>query len=484
MIILDTTLREGEQTPNVSFTVDEKIQFAKMIDDFGVEMIEAGHPSVSHQVHEAVKKIASENLNAEIVAHVRAVRSDIDEALTCDVDRIVIFLATSQVHLSDKLHFSQEKALDVITNEIEYAKDHGLNIRYTPEDSTRTGLDFLIKACQTAVNAGADRISIADTVGISTPSKFAQLISTVHDQINAKIDVHCHNDFGLALANALSAVDAGADCVHATVNGLGERVGIVDLASLASSYSILLNNNTHYKLEMLKEISEYVEKISGVYNSPNTPIVGETAFTHKSGVHTDGILKNPTTYEPFDPGLIGRERTIAVDKYTGKLAVEKKLSDYGITGLSNQEVLDIVYRIKDLGDRKKIILDGEILEIYEQVTGRNGVIIPQQIEAIINLNLLSNIYTTNVVRKINTMNEIERIYEIAGENDISVHVVVNNISRLNSLIEEIRTIQGISSTNTRIILKKLNRSKSINTERNQNLETGLSRNSSSFVSTS
>ena len=481
MIILDTTLREGEQTPNVSFTVDEKIRFAQMIDDFGVEMIEAGHPSVSNHVYEAVKKIASENLNAEIVAHVRAVRSDIDTALTCDVDRIVIFLATSQVHLDDKLHFTQEKALEVITNEIEYAKEHGLKIRYTPEDSTRTGLDFLIKACNTAVSAGADRVSIADTVGISTPSSFAHLISKVHANVDTKIDVHCHNDFGLALANALAAVEAGADCVHATVNGLGERVGIVDLASLSSAYSILLQNNTHYKLDKLKEISEYVERISGVYASPNTPIVGDTAFTHKSGVHTDGILKNPTTYEPFDPALIGRQRTIAVDKYTGKLAVERKLADYGITGLSNQEILDIVYKIKDLGDRKKIILDGEILEIYEQVTGRNGVIIPQQIEAIINLNLLSNVYTTNVVRKINTMNEIERIYEIAGENDISVHVMVNKVGRLNSLIEEIRTIQGISSTNTRIILKKLNRSQSINTNENQNLATEVNQASLNFI---
>lgn len=483
MIILDTTLREGEQTPNVSFTVDEKIKFAQMIDDFGVEMIEAGHPSVSNQVYEAVKKIASENLNAEIVAHVRAVRSDIDRALSCDVDRIVIFLATSQVHLSDKLHVSQEQALEIITNEVQYAKDHGLKIRYTPEDSTRTGLDFLIKACNTAVEAGADRVSIADTVGISTPTSFAELISQVHSNVNAKIDVHCHNDFGLALANALAAVEAGADCVHATVNGLGERVGIVDIASLASAYSILLKNKSHYKLEKLKEISDYVEQISGIYTSPNTPIVGETAFTHKSGVHTDGIIKNPTTYEPFDPALIGRTRTIAVDKYTGKLAVEKKLADFGITGLSNQEILDIVYRIKDLGDRKKIILDGEILEIYEQVTGRNGIIIPQNIEAIINLNLLSNVYTTNVVRKVNTMSEIERIYEIAGETDISVHAVVNNVGRLNSLIEEIRTIQGISSTNTKIILKKLNRSKSINMDANQNLESGLSRSSSSFVST-
>lgn len=481
MIILDTTLREGEQTPNVSFTVDEKIRFAQMIDDFGVEMIEAGHPSVSNQVYEAVKKIASENLNAEIVAHVRAVRSDIDRALTCDVDRIVIFLATSQVHLDDKLHFSQEKALDVIANEVEYAKDHGLKIRYTPEDSTRTGLDFLIQACNTAVEVGADRVSIADTVGISTPAKFGQLISYVHDHVDAKIDVHCHNDFGLALANALSAVDNGADCVHATVNGLGERVGIVDLASLASSYSILLQNKSHYKLEKLKEISEYVEQISGIYNSPNTPIIGETAFTHKSGVHTDGILKNPTTYEPFDPAILGRERSIAVDKYTGKLAVERKLADYGITGLSNQEILDIVYKIKDLGDRKKIILDGEILEIYEQVTGRNGVIIPQNIEAMININLLSNIYTTNVVRKVNTMAGVERIFEIAGDDDISVHVSVNSVGRLNSLIEEIRTIQGISSTNTKIILKKLNRSQTINTNQNENLATGLNSLNTTFV---
>lgn len=454
MIILDTTLREGEQTPNVSFTLDEKVKLAQMLDEFGVEMIEAGHPSVSNQVFEAVKNIASERLDAEILAHVRAIRSDIDRALACDVERIVIFLATSSVHLDDKLKISQERALDIITNEVQYAKDHGLKIRYTPEDSTRTGLDFLIKACITAVDAGADRVSIADTVGIATPNTFAKLISNIKNNVNAKIDVHCHNDFGLALSNALAAVDAGADCVHATVNGLGERVGIVDLSCLASAYTLLLNNKSKYKLHMLKDLSEYVEQISGIFTAPNAPIVGESAFTHKSGVHTDGVLKNPKTYEPFNPQLIGRERKIAIDKYTGKLAVRQKLESYNVS-VTDKELMNIIMKIKDLGDKKKVINDGDILEIMEVVTEQKGAIIPQGIEAIINLNLISHVYTTNVVKKVNNILGVERVYEVAGDNDISIHVSVGNTTQLNNLIEEIRSINGILSTNTKIVLKRL-----------------------------
>ena len=190
MIILDTTLREGEQTPDVSFSVEEKIKLARMLDEFGVEMIEAGHPAVSPQIYKVVKTLAHEGLHAEILAHVRAVRSDIDMALDCDVSRVAIFLPTSSIHLADKLKISEEEALHRIATEIEYAHDHGLKIRYTPEDSTRTRIEFLLKACKTAVEAGADRISIADTVGIATPSTFSNLVKLVHENVSANIDVH------------------------------------------------------------------------------------------------------------------------------------------------------------------------------------------------------------------------------------------------------------------------------------------------------
>ena len=454
MIILDTTLREGEQTPNVSFSVEEKLKLARMLDEFGVEMIEAGHPAVSPQIYKVVKTLAHEGLNAEILAHVRAVRSDIDKALECDVSRVAIFLPTSDIHLTDKLRITEDEALHRITTEIEYAHDHGLKIRYTPEDSTRTRTEFLLEACKTAVEAGADRISIADTVGIATPANFSKLIKLVHENIQAKIDVHCHNDLGLALANGLAAIEAGADCVHATINGIGERCGIVDLASLSLSSSMFLGQEGKYKLEMLPTLSNYVEKISGMYIAPNAPVIGKTAFTHKSGVHTDGVLKNPHTYEAYDPIIVGRERNIAIDKYTGKLAVKQKLQEYGVT-VADNDLLTIVNCIKELGDKQKNIHDSDILSIMEQVTGRSISIIPHHLEALVNLKLQSNIYSTTVVRRISNIVGVERVYEMIGEDDVGAYISVNTVNHLNNLIEEIRTIPGIASTSTKMILKSL-----------------------------
>src|SRR5688500_14485055 len=229
--ILDTTLREGEQTPYVNFTVEEKVEIAQMLDRIGVDMIEAGDPSVSPNVAKAIEQIASLGLRAEIVAHSIASRLAIDKAKACGADRVAIFYATSKIHLDAKLHKTPEQALDIIREHVCYARSLGLKVRYTPEDATRTDFEFLVQVCNTAIEAGADRISFADTLGIMQPHTMFERICALRQRLlPCKIDLHCHDDYGLALANAMAGIHAGADCIHTTVNGLGERTGIPDLA--------------------------------------------------------------------------------------------------------------------------------------------------------------------------------------------------------------------------------------------------------------
>ena len=453
--ILDTTLREGEQTPYVNFTVDEKVEIAKMLDCVGVDMIEAGDPSVSLNVARAIERIASLDLQAEIVAHSIASRASIDRAKACGADRVAIFYATSKIHLDAKLHKTEKEALEFIREHVCYAKSLGLNVRYTPEDATRTDFDFLVEVCNAAIKAGADRISFADTLGIMQPhTMFERVLTLRKNLLPCKIDLHCHDDYGLALANAMSGIRAGADCIHTTVNGMGERVGIPDLAETILSFHNL-EGVQKYNLQPLMELSSYLEKVSGFLLAPNKPITGQNAFSHKSGVHTNGVLKDPRTYEPFDPSILGRERKIVIDKYTGKSAVAARLDEYGIE-VSAAELEVIVTRIKHIGDQRKQLFDADILEIAEQVTGREIDVIPHDLSAMVMLEVESHVYTSSVVRRLRSFTNVSSVYEVTGDHDISAFVNVENIAALNNLIEEIRTVQGVKRTETRMVLKKYN----------------------------
>lgn len=453
--ILDTTLREGEQTPYVNFTVDEKVHIATMLDRIGVDMIEAGDPSVSPNVAEAIKRIASLGLRAEIVAHSIASRSGIERAKACGANRVAIFYATSQIHLDAKLHKSHDEALRIITEHVAYAHSLGLKVRYTPEDATRTDFEFLIQVCNAAIEAGADRISFADTLGVMQPHVFYERVRALRERLlPCKIDLHCHDDYGLSLANAMAGIRAGANCIHTTVNGLGERTGIPDLAETIVAFRNL-EGVEKYCMEPLMELSTYLERVSGFFLAPNKPITGQNAFSHKSGVHTNGILKDPRTYEPFDPALLGRERKIVIDKYTGKSAVAARLEEYGIE-VSVAELEVIVTRIKNLGDQRKQLFDADILEIAEQVTGRELDVIPHDISAMLMVEVESHVYTSAVVRRLRGFTNVSQVYEITGDYDINAFVNVENVMALNNLIEEIRTIQGIKRTDTRMVLKKYN----------------------------
>lgn len=451
--ILDSTLREGEQTPLVNFMVEEKVEIARMLDHIGVDMIEAGDPSVSTSVFEAVKRIAGLGLKAEIVAHSLATRSGIQKAKDCGVGRVVVFYPTSQIHLEAKMNKGQDEAIQIICEHIHYARELGLKVRYTPEDASRTEFEYLVRVCNAAIEAGADRISFADTLGVLQPHEMYERVRALRDRLlPCKIDLHCHNDYGLALANCLAGLRGGADCVHTTVNGMGERAGIPDLCETILALRNLMGI-THYDLRHLTDLSSYLERVSGFFLAPNKPVTGINAFTHKSGVHTNGVLKDPRTYENFDPALIGRARRIVIDKYTGKRAVASRLADYGVQ-VDPGELDAIVEEIKRVGDSHKFLHDADIIDVAERVTGRSIDVFPKDLNAIVMIAVESHVYTGAVVRRLKNLKQVANVYEITGDYDISAFVKVPNTWDLNNLIEELRAIPGVKLTDTRIVLKK------------------------------
>jgi 2-isopropylmalate synthase len=370
VLILDTTLREGEQTPGVSFSIGQKLEIARALDSLGVDMIEVGHPAVSKDIDEFIKEVVREDLKAELVVHSRACDKDIDAALSTGVNRIAIFLGSSKVHLHKKLEMDIRRATELVYRSVKRVAESGLKVRFTAEDATRADLDTLIEICHAAVDAGADRISLPDTVGIVLPDEIRFLFRRMKKELGVSLDAHCHNDLGLSIANSLAAYEGGADCIHVTVNGLGERAGITPLCNLAVALKILYGIDT-VDLKGLEGLARMVEEFSGVKVPMNRPVIGENAFSHKAGVHTSGVLKDPTTYEPFSPELIGRDRRIIVDKFTGKGAVKARLQRLGIE-LEDKDVTRVVEEIKN-SIHPSVYTDEELLNLINVVStgGKN-----------------------------------------------------------------------------------------------------------------
>lgn len=316
--ILDSTLREGEQTPGVTFTVNEKLEIAGLLDDFGVNFIEAGHPAVSDDVKLGLRTIANQGFKANIVAHSRAMKDDIDLALKCDVNWVGLFISVLGDRL--KVHFQKDldQVSDLVSDAVSYAKDHGLKVRYTPEDTIRSDFSSVVRVCTAALEAGADRISVADTVGAAIPTIMGSFIERLISETGAHVNVHCHNDLGMALANSLAAYENGAVTIDACVNGLGERAGITDLASLAVSLEVHYGIDNGYDLELLPELSRRVEELSGFKVASNAPITGENAYTHNAGLHVSAALKRPSFYEVVPAESVGRTRCFQVDKMSSR----------------------------------------------------------------------------------------------------------------------------------------------------------------------
>ncbi|BCU71153.1 homocitrate synthase [Stygiolobus caldivivus] len=456
--ILDSTLREGEQTPGVVFTVEQRVEIAKALSDIGVQMIEAGHPAVSSDIYEGIKRIVKMKkegiINSEILGHSRAVKRDIEIAAELEVDRIAIFYGISDTHLKAKHHTTREEALNIIAETVSYAKSHGVKVRFTAEDATRSDYNYLLEVIKTARGAGADRISIADTVGVLYPPKTRELFRDLTSRFqDVEFDIHAHNDLGMAVANALAAVEGGATIIHATVNGLGERVGIVPLQAVAAALKYHFGIDV-VKLEKLPEVASIVEKYSGIAMPPNYPITGDYAFVHKAGIHVAGILNDPSTYEFMPPQTFGRSRDYVIDKYTGKHALKDRFEKLGVK-LSDSELDQVLAKIK-ANPSARFYRDVDLLELAENVTGR---ILkprpPENIQAIVSVKCDSNVYTTAVTRRLSVVQGVKEVMEISGDYDIIVKVEAKDTNELNQIIENIRSVKGVKSTLTSLVLKKL-----------------------------
>ncbi len=378
--IFDTTLRDGEQTPGISFTLQEKLTIAKQLDKLGIDIIEAGMPAVSKGDYESCKKISKLGLNCEVIGLARIARVDIDKVIECDMDSIHVFIATSDLHLKDKLKMTREEVLSAITNEIEYAKEHFKIIEFSAEDATRTDLDFLIKANKAAVDAGATRINVPDTVGTITPPGFAYIIRKIRDVVpkGVRISAHCHDDFGLSTANTLAGIEQGASQAHTTILGIGERAGNAAMEEVVVSLHALYGIKTNINYKFIYETAILLEQITNMRIPVNFPLVGSNAFRHESGIHAHAVIMNPRTYEPIGPDLIGIPRSdeiddillksIGVGKHSGGHAIASKLNRLGVM-VDRMHLREIKQRIKIIGDKGKQVTDTDLLAIAQAVLG-------------------------------------------------------------------------------------------------------------------
>jgi methanogen homocitrate synthase len=366
--IYDTTLRDGEQTPGVCLRTAEKLKIARKLDELRIHQIEAGFPVVSSEEKRSVTTIANEGLDANILALCRTKKEDIDTALDCNVDGIITFLGTSDLHLKHKLKVDQEDALNICMNAIEHAKDHGLFVAFSAEDATRTDLDFLKSVYKRAESYGADRVHIADTVGAISPQGMDYLVRELKKDINIEIALHCHNDFGMALTNCIAGLLAGASAVSTTVNGIGERAGNTSLEEIVMALLIIYGVDLGFNIKVFYKLSQMVEELTNMKVPNNKPIVGKNVFRHESGIHVDAVIEEPLTYEPFLPELIGHQRQIVLGKHSGCRAVKAKLDECGIT-VSKDELCKIVDKVKEKREEGKYINDKVFNEIVRSVRG-------------------------------------------------------------------------------------------------------------------
>lgn len=364
--IYDTTLRDGEQTPGVKFTKEQKVEIARKLDEVGVHAIEAGFPVISPYDEDAVRAVASERLNADVLCLCRSKQKDIDAAIRADVDGIIIFLAVSDLHLKYKLKTDLSIAVNQAATSVEYAKDHGFFVQLSAEDATRTSLNSLVTLYTAAKENGADRLGIADTTGCIRPKGMAYLVESIRKTFDIELSVHCHDDFGLAVANSLAAYEAGIDAISVSVNGIGERCGNAALEEVVMALYALYGVDLQLRTEMLHELSVMVSKYSGVPIPINKAIVGDNAFRHESGIHVAAVMKHPFTYESYDPQLVGQDRKLVFGRHSGTESVKEKLTACGLQ-MTDEELADIVKRLKNLPIGSELIDNGGLIEFAKKV---------------------------------------------------------------------------------------------------------------------
>lgn len=366
IFVVDTTLRDGEQTAGVVFANSEKVRIARYLDAMGVDQIEAGIPVMGGFEKDCIKEIMDLGLNASIMAWNRAVIADIKQSLCCEVDAVAISISTSDIHIEYKLQTTREDVLTRMSDAVKFAKDNNLYVSVNAEDASRSNIDFLTEFALVAKHAGADRLRFCDTVGTLDPLRTYRYIRTLIDAVGLDIEMHTHNDFGMATANALAGVYAGAKYVGVTINGLGERAGNACLQEVIMGLKYLMKADVTYDTTLFREVAEYVARASGRPLPVSKPIVGDNIFAHESGIHGDGVLKNPLTYEVFTPEEVGLQRQIVLGKHSGSAAVKAKFREYGIE-ISDQQARDILVRVRDFSmEKKRSLFDKELILIFEE----------------------------------------------------------------------------------------------------------------------
>jgi 2-isopropylmalate synthase len=383
VIIFDTTLRDGEQAPGATMNLEEKLLIAKNLEKMGVDVIEAGFPAASNGDFEAVNRIAKTIKNSVVCGLARAKKSDIErtaEALKpAAKPRIHTFLATSKIHMQYKLKMDEAQVLNAITESVSLARNLAPEVDWSPEDATRSSNDFLFKAIETAIKAGANTINIPDTVGYTTPEEYFTLISAIKNNVSnidkAIISSHCHNDLGMAVANSLAAMRAGARQIECTINGIGERAGNAALEEIVMAIKTrgdFYGVETSVDTTMITRISKLVSSITGFPVQYNKAIVGANAFAHESGIHQDGVLKNRETYEIMTPESVGLEKSsLVLGKLSGRAAFKDRLKEIGYE-LSEEMLAEAFKKFKDLADKKKEIIDEDIISLVDNSLTNQG----------------------------------------------------------------------------------------------------------------
>ncbi len=369
--IFDTTLRDGEQTPGVSFSFEERLKIAEQLEKWGVDVIEAGFPASSQGSFDSVKAIAQTLKKTTVTGLARCREADIDAVYEATKDAVSpsihVFIATSPIHLKYKLKMTEDEVLAAITKYVTYAKERFEVVQFSPEDATRTPLPFLIQSVQAAVDAGATVINIPDTVGYTFPTEYGYIFKTLIEKVKTTQPItysaHCHDDLGLAVANSMAAIENGATRIEGAVNGIGERAGNTALEEVALGLYV---RQDHYQiqsrinLELTKQTSDLVARYAGLRVPRNKAIVGKNAFSHESGIHQDGFLKNPETYEIMTPQLVGVKNTeLPLGKLSGKHAFQEKLKSLGYN-IDVEEQKTLFKSFKDIADKKKHVTDQDI----------------------------------------------------------------------------------------------------------------------------
>ncbi|PIE70668.1 MAG: 2-isopropylmalate synthase [Deltaproteobacteria bacterium] len=434
IIIFDTTLRDGEQSPGASMNMAEKLRIASRLEALGVDVIEAGFPAASQGDFDAVAQVSGKVENCQVAALCRANKKDIDRAWEAVKHaanpRIHTFIATSDIHLKYKLNMSRDEVVNAARDAVAYAKTLTDNIEFSAEDGSRSDRDFLCRVFEAVIDAGATTVNLPDTVGYAIPEEYSELIRYVMahtpNMDQAILSVHCHNDLGLAAANTLAAIQAGAGQAEVTINGIGERAGNTALEEVVMAMHTrpdLMDMTTGIDTTHIYPISRLVSMITGMMVQPNKAIVGANAFAHESGIHQDGMLKNPMTYEIMRPETVGLSKSqLVLGKHSGRHALRSRLQEMGYD-LSDEELQLIFKQFKDLADKKKHVLDEDLEALVNE-----GILRSSELFELEYLHISSGttVYpTASVALTING-----RSFKGAGEGNGPIDAVFNIIARL------------------------------------------------------